>query len=151
MEVGPSKRVTVNGVTGVSVSSTPGTSQGYLLPDDRGGYIYYAPGSPVAPPKPARVDAEEVRLYARELASQITGGLSGESPLFGVVSVPTAFIDQDTRSQSSFGRLMGEQMIDPAPENIKSSIDKVYNLFLQNNDNPVAQDDIRTLFGEVEP
>lgn len=40
---------------------------------------------------------------------------------------------------------------DPAPENIKSSIDKVYNLFLQNNDNPVAQDDIRTLFGEVEP
>ncbi|GAB6038720.1 hypothetical protein JCM15519_32790 [Fundidesulfovibrio butyratiphilus] len=109
--VGTPKWVTVNGVTGVRVNSTPGVSQGYLVPDDRGGYIYYGPGDPVAKPKPARVDAEEIRLYARELAAQITGGLSGENPLFGVVSVPTAFVDQDTRATSSFGRLMGEQMI----------------------------------------
>ena len=108
---GQSQRVTVNGVTGVRVNPTPGASQGYLVPDDRGGYIYYGPGDPVAKPKPARVDAEEIRLYARELAAQITGGLSGENPLFGVVSVPTAFVDQDTRAASSFGRLMGEQMI----------------------------------------
>lgn len=109
--VGPPQSVTVNGVTGVRVNPTPGASQGYLVPDDRGGYIYYGPGDPVAKPKPARVDAEEIRLYARELAAQITGGLSGENPLFGVVSVPTAFVDQDTRAASSFGRLMGEQMI----------------------------------------
>lgn len=103
--------VTVDGVTGVRVRSTPGASQGYMVPDGKGGYVWYQPGPPPPQPSPARGDAEEVRLYARELASQITGGVSGDAPLTGVVSIPTAFVDQDTRLTSSFGRLMGEQMI----------------------------------------
>lgn len=111
VDAGKSRRTTVNGVTVVPVRPAPGVSQGYLVPDAEGGYIDYAPGAPLPPPKSDRVDSEEIRLYARELAAQITGGLSGEQPLFGVISVPTAFVNQDTRDTSSFGRLMGEQMI----------------------------------------
>ena len=111
VDVSAPKSVTINGVSGVRVRSTPGASQGYMVPDDKGGYVYYAPGGPLPPPSPSRADAEEVRLYARELASQITLGMSGDAPLFGVVSIPSAFVDQDTGSTSSFGRLMGEQMI----------------------------------------
>jgi len=111
VDAGKSRRTTVNGVTGVTVRPAPGVSQGYLVPDAEGGYIYYAPGAPLPPPKADRVDSEEIRLYARELAAQITGGISGDAPLFGVISVPTAFVNQDTRDTSSFGRLMGEQMI----------------------------------------
>ncbi|MBI4806615.1 MAG: hypothetical protein HY795_15420 [Desulfovibrio sp.] len=111
VDVSSSKSVTINGVTGVGVRTTTGVSQGYMVPDDRGGYVYYAPGSPLAQPKPARADAEEIRLYARELASQITRGISGDAPLYGVSSIPSAFVNQDTRETTSFGRLMGEQMI----------------------------------------
>lgn len=111
VDVSAPKSVTVDGVSGVRVRETPGASQGYMVPDASGGYVYYAPGAPAAPQSPPRADAEEIRLYARELASQITKGLTGDTPLAGVVSVPTAFINQDTRDSSSFGRLMGEQMI----------------------------------------
>lgn len=111
MDVSASKSTTINGVSGVSVRSTPGASQGYLVPDASGGYINYAPGGPPAPQAPSRADAEEIRLYVRELASQITRGLGGDTPLTGVVSMPSAFVDQDNRSSSSFGRLVGEQMI----------------------------------------
>ncbi len=111
VDAGKSRSATVNGVTGVRVRPTPGASQGYMVPDANGGYIYFAPGPPLGPPKADRVDSEEVRLYARELANQIYGGPSGNLPLAGVVSVPTAFVNQDTRDSSSFGRLMGEQMI----------------------------------------
>ena len=111
VDVSRSKSVTVNGVTGVNVRTTTGASQGYMVPDDRGGYVYYAPGFPLAQPKPSGADAEEIRLYARELASQVTRGVSGDAPLAGVVSVPSAFVNQDTRDTTSFGRLMGEQMI----------------------------------------
>ncbi|WP_243310150.1 FlgO family outer membrane protein [Fundidesulfovibrio agrisoli] len=102
---------TINGVSGVRVRSTPGASQGYLVPDASGGYVNYAPGPPLPPPSPSRADAEELRLYARELAAQITTGITGEAPLAGVSSVPSAFVDQDSRLTSSFGRLLGEQMI----------------------------------------
>ena len=111
VDAGKSRRTTVNGVTGVPVRPAPGVNQGYMVPDADGGYIYFAPGPPLPPPKPDRVDSEEIRLYARELAAQIAGGPSGNLPLVGVVSVPTAFVNQDTRDTSSFGRLMGEQMI----------------------------------------
>jgi hypothetical protein len=111
VDVSAPKSVTVNGVSGVRVRETPGASQGYMVPDASGGYVYYAPGSPAAPTTPSREDAEEIRLYARELAAQITRGLTGDMPLVGVVSIPTAFVNQDTRDTSSFGRLMGEQMI----------------------------------------
>lgn len=111
VDVSAPKSTTVNGVSGVRVRSTPGSSQGYMVPDASGGYVYYAPGAPAAPPKPSREDAEEIRLYVRELASQITRGLDGDMPLTGVVSMPSAFVDQDNRSSSSFGRMVGEQMI----------------------------------------
>jgi len=111
VDVSASKSTTINGVSGVRVRSTPGASQGYMVPDASGGYVYYAPGSPPAPQPPSHADAEEIRLYVRELASQITRGLGGDTPLTGVVSVPSAFVDQDNRSSSSFGRLVGEQMI----------------------------------------
>lgn len=111
VDVSSPESVTVDGVSGVRVRSTPGPSQGYMVPDDKGGYVYYAPGPPLPKPSPSRADAEEVRLYARELATQITRGITGDVPLTGVVSVPSAFVDQDTRASSSFGRLMGEQMI----------------------------------------
>ncbi|WP_243362794.1 FlgO family outer membrane protein [Fundidesulfovibrio terrae] len=111
VDVSAPKSVTVDGVSGVRVRETPGASQGYMVPDASGGYVYYAPAPPAAPQSPSRADAEEIRLYARELASQITKGLTGDTPLAGVVSVPTAFVNQDTRDSSSFGRLMGEQMI----------------------------------------
>lgn len=111
VDVSRSRSVTVNGVTGVNVRTTTGASQGYMVPDDRGGYVNYAPGPPMAQPKPSAADAEEIRLYARELASQITRGISGDTPLYGVSSMPTAFVDQDTRAATPFGRLMGEQMI----------------------------------------
>ncbi|KAF0234263.1 MAG: hypothetical protein FD177_955 [Desulfovibrionaceae bacterium] len=111
VDVSASKSTTINGVSGVSVRSTPGASQGYMVPDASGGYVYYAPGGPPAPQAPSRADAEEIRLYVRELASQITRGLGGDTPLTGVVSMPSAFVDQDNRSTSSFGRLVGEQMI----------------------------------------
>lgn len=111
VDVSASKSTTINGVSGVRVRSTPGASQGYMVPDASGGYVYYAPGSPPAPQAPSRADAEEIRLYVRELASQITRGLGGDTPLTGVVSMPSAFVDQDNRSSSSFGRLVGEQMI----------------------------------------
>jgi hypothetical protein len=111
VDVSAPKGVTINGVSNVRVRATPGASQGYMVPDGAGGYVNYAPGPPLPPQSPARSDAEEVRLYARELAAQVTGGMSGDMPLTGVVSVPSAFVDQDTRASSSFGRLMGEQMI----------------------------------------
>ncbi len=111
LEVGPRKSTVVNGTSGVPVADSPGASQGYLVPDAKGGYVNYAPGPPPAAPPASRADAEEVRLYARELASQITKGISGDMPLTGVVSVPSAFVDQDTRQVTDFGRLMGEQMI----------------------------------------
>ncbi|MFP5221288.1 MAG: FlgO family outer membrane protein [Acidobacteriota bacterium] len=111
VDVSAPRSTTVNGVSGVRVRSTPGASQGYMVPDAAGGYVYYAPGGPPAPQAPSRADAEEIRLYVRELASQITRGLDGNAPLTGVVSVPSAFVDQDNRSTSSFGRLVGEQMI----------------------------------------
>ncbi|WP_243366881.1 FlgO family outer membrane protein [Fundidesulfovibrio soli] len=111
VELSKPQGTTINGVSGVRVRSTPGVSQGYLVPDASGGYVNYAPGPPLPPASPSRADAEELRLYARELASQITKGITGDSPLAGVSSVPSAFVDQDSRQTSSFGRLLGEQMI----------------------------------------
>jgi hypothetical protein len=111
VDVSAPRGMTINGVSNVRVRSAPGVSQGYMVPDGSGGYVNYAPGPPLPPQSPSRSDAEEVRLYARELAGQVTGGTSGDMPLTGVVSVPSAFVDQDTRESSSFGRLMGEQMI----------------------------------------
>lgn len=111
VNVSSSKSTTINGVSGVRVREAQGARQGYMVPDGKGGYIYYDPGKPPTPPPASRGDAEEVRLYARELASQIAMGISGQTPLSGVVSVPTAFVDQDTRAVTPFGRLLGEQMI----------------------------------------
>jgi len=110
VDVGRAKSVTVNGVSGVTVRPAEGASQGYMVPDASGGYVYFAPGPPTGPASPDRVDAEEIRLYARELAAQITGGPSGQTPLTGLVSVPSAFVDQDSGQSSSFGRLLGEQL-----------------------------------------
>lgn len=111
VNVSSSKSTTINGVSGVRVREAQGAQQGYMVPDGKGGYVYYDPGKPPSPPPASRGDAEEVRLYARELASQISMGISGQTPLAGVVSVPTAFVDQDTRAVTPFGRLLGEQMI----------------------------------------
>jgi hypothetical protein len=111
VNVSSPKSVTINGVSGVRVREAQGAYQGYMVPDGKGGYVHYDPGKPPTPPPASRGDAEEVRLYARELASQISMGVSGQTPLAGVVSVPTAFVDLDTRSVTPFGRLMGEQMI----------------------------------------
>lgn len=111
MELSAPRDATINGTRDVPVRDTPGASQGFMVPDAKGGYVHYAPGPAPAPPPASRADAEEVRLYARELASQITRGISGDASLTGVVSVPSAFVDQDTRMVTPFGRLMGEQMI----------------------------------------
>jgi len=111
MDVSAPRSTAINGVSGVRVRSTPGVSQGYMVPDASGGYVNYAPGPPLPPQSPSRADAEELRLYTRELAAQITRGITGDAPLAGVSSVPSAFVDQDTRQTSSFGRLLGEQMI----------------------------------------
>lgn len=109
VDVSAPRSVTVNGVPGVRERDTPGAHQGLLVPDGVGGYVNYAPGPAVKQP-PTRDDAEEIRLFARELASQITGGLSGQTPLTGVVSIPSAFVEQDSRLATPFGRLLGEQM-----------------------------------------
>ncbi|GFK95834.1 hypothetical protein NNJEOMEG_03705 [Fundidesulfovibrio magnetotacticus] len=108
MEVSTPRSITVNGVS-VNVRDTTGARQGYLVPDGKGGYVDYAPG-PAAKPPVSMNDAEEIRLFARELAAQITGGPTGMGSLGGVVSIPSAFVEQDSRAATPFGRLLGEQM-----------------------------------------
>ena len=46
------------------------------------------------------------------------------------------------------GRIMQAVKDDPAPEHVAACIEEIRTLFSQNSDNPVVQEDLRTLFGQ---
>ena len=46
------------------------------------------------------------------------------------------------------GRLVRGVHDNPTPQNIASSIDQLYNLFVQNSNSQTVQDDIKTIFGK---
>lgn len=81
---------------------------GLVLPDGRGGVIV-VPGEPGLKQNPQVVDARELKLKIRELASQLVAGLSPS--LAGNIALPTAFVHQDDfERSSSFGRFISEQL-----------------------------------------
>lgn len=46
------------------------------------------------------------------------------------------------------GRLVRGVKDNPTPQNISSSIDQLYNLFVQNANAQTVQDDLKTIFGK---
>ena len=46
------------------------------------------------------------------------------------------------------GRLVRGVHDNPTPQNIASSIDQLYNLFVQNANSQTVQDDVKTIFGK---
>lgn len=92
----------------VSSRSVRRQDQGIVLPDGKGGVIII-PGAEGLAQNPNVVDARELKLKMRELASQLLAGLP--SSLSGYIALPTAFVQQDDfERSSSFGRFAVEQL-----------------------------------------
>ena len=82
---------------------------GFFLPNGKGGYIWSADKSPMAPPDPKYADARELKLKMRELADQLFA--AGSDDLAGSVALPVSFVNQDNFEEtSSFGRYIAEAM-----------------------------------------
>lgn len=80
-----------------------------MVPDTRGGYIL-VPGGARPTPSPAMVEAQELKLRLRELASQLLETWPGQ-PLTGVVALPTSFVALDNFNETSqLGRYIAESM-----------------------------------------
>lgn len=80
-----------------------------LMPDGRGGYLV-SPGGPRQGQPAAVIEAQELRLRVRELASQLLETRSNEA-LAGLVALPTSFVDlNDFTDSSPLGRYMAEAM-----------------------------------------
>ena len=81
---------------------------GLLLPDGSG-YLH-VPGSPRTPLPPNVVEAQELRLRVKELASQLFETRPNDL-LTGLVALPTSFVNlNDFNDSSPFGRYMAEAM-----------------------------------------
>lgn len=92
----------------VSARTVRQQDHGIALPDGRGGVIII-PGAEGPAQNPNLVDARELKLKMRELASQLLVGLP--SSLSGHIALPTAFVQQDDfERSSSFGRFAVEQL-----------------------------------------
>lgn len=99
---------TVNGVSGVTVRSSPGAVHGTLYPDGTGGYIRYGEEGLIPPPRPSTVEAKELRLYAHELAAQLLRDQNMAPG--GVTVVPGSFTDLSSGATSTFGKYLGEEV-----------------------------------------
>ncbi|MDL2306524.1 hypothetical protein LJC48_00650 [Desulfovibrio sp. OttesenSCG-928-C06] len=92
-------------VTGRKVNSQESS---LVLPDGRGG-VLIMPGQVPPAQNPNYVDARELKLKMRELASQLVSSL--DKSLVNHVALPTAFVSQDDfERSSSLGRFIVEQM-----------------------------------------
>lgn len=95
---------------GKQVNSRTAQRQGHglVLPDGEGGIII-VPGIEAPAQNPQLVDARELKLKMRELASQLVGGLNPS--LSSYIALPTAFVQQDDFNRSSsLGRFAVEQL-----------------------------------------
>lgn len=95
---------------GMDTTARPAQRQdhGIVLPDGKGGVIVI-PGAEDTAQNPNVVDARELKLKMRELASQLVAGLP--SSMSGHIALPTAFVHQDDfERSSSFGRFIAEQL-----------------------------------------
>ncbi len=87
-----------------------GLAGGLLVPDVDGGYVLI-PGQERQPPDPAMVDAQELKLKVRELASQLFETWPIEN-LRGMVALPTTFVSLDNFNQTSpLGRYFAETLM----------------------------------------
>lgn len=83
---------------------------GMFIPDGTGGSIWI-PGSNPQGPNEAFIQAQELRLKVRELASQLLD-TQDSSSLVGLIALPTSFVNLNNFSESSpLGRYMSEAMI----------------------------------------
>ncbi|OMQ05948.1 hypothetical protein BW722_01100 [Lawsonia intracellularis] len=83
---------------------------GMFIPDGKGGSIWI-PGSNPQGPNEAFIQAQELRLKVRELASQLLD-TQDSSSLIGLIALPTSFVNLNNFSESSpLGRYMSEAMI----------------------------------------
>lgn len=94
--------------TDVQVRETLRQDHGLVLQDGKGGIIVI-PSNPSLKQNENVVDARELKLKIRELASQLVVGLP--SSLSGHIALPTSFVLQDDFDRSSsFGRFVAEQL-----------------------------------------
>lgn len=83
---------------------------GMFIPDGQGGSLWI-PGSNPNGPNEAFIQAQELRLKVRELASQLLD-TQDNSSLVGLVALPISFVNLNNFSESSsLGRYMSEAMI----------------------------------------
>ena len=84
-------------------------SLGLLAPNLDGTYTLI-PGGPRPSPAPGTIEAQELKLKVRELASQLLDTWPNQT-LTGVVAIPTTFVSLDNfRETSGLGRYMAEAL-----------------------------------------
>lgn len=92
-----------------SLSREKGSAMGLLVPDVEGGYTL-VPGGQRPGPAQGTVEAQELKLQVRELASQLLDTWPNQS-LAGVVALPTTFVSLDNFNETSgLGRYMAEAL-----------------------------------------
>ena len=86
-----------------------GKQMGLLAPDLNGQYTLI-PGGPRPAPPQGVIEAQELKLKVREMASQLLDTWPNQS-LAGVVAVPTTFVSLDNFNESSgLGRYLAEAL-----------------------------------------
>ena len=91
----------------VPMREAPMNDVGFATPDGAGNVIWIP--APSNRPSAGYMDARELRLKVRELASQLISGV--DSSLRGMVALPVSFVNQDDFTQSStLGRFIAEQL-----------------------------------------
>lgn len=115
MQNGAPAEVNRNGQVGTrdgrrSLSVEENNDLGLLMPDLNNGYVY-VPGGPRPSPNPNVIDAQELKLKVREMASQLLETWPNDS-LTGMVALPTSFVSLDNFNESSaLGRYLSEALI----------------------------------------